>query len=84
MMVGLIQRNLCSVEGRDHCYVPDPHLAPLANKAQAALALRYLRLMQLRNFHGIYPHWCSASVPAVLQQDRELSPQETEWGGTSV
>lgn len=63
--------------------MPDPHLAPLVNKAQAVLMLWYLCLMQLRNFSGIYPCWCSGSVPTVLEQDRELGPQETEQRGAS-
>lgn len=71
MMVGPIQR-------RDCCYMPDPHLAPLAIKAQVMLALWYLCLMQVTNFCGIYTHWCSASVPAVLKQDKELRAQDTE------
>ena len=84
MMVRPIQRSLCSVKGRDDCYMPDPLLARPVNEAQAVLVLWYLCLMQLRNFCGIYPHWCSVSVPAVLEQDRELGPQETEQRGASV
>jgi len=64
--------------------LPVPHFAPFANKAQAVLALWYLCFTQLRNFHGIYPRWSSASVPAVLEQDREFGPKETEQQEASM
>lgn len=55
MMIGPIQRSLCSVKGRDQCYMPAPHLAPFVIKAQAVLVLWYLCLMELRNSGGTYP-----------------------------
>lgn len=55
MVLGPIQRDLCSGKGRDQCYMPAPHLAPLANEAQAVLVLLYLCLMELRNSRDIYP-----------------------------
>lgn len=55
MMIGAIQRSLCSVKGRDQCCVPAPHLAPLVNKAQAVLVLGYLCLLELSNSDGTYP-----------------------------